>query len=54
MQTKIAAWNETRRGYVKGQPKDYIYGHAGALKASKQKQSQAKKGKVKKWMNSNW
>jgi hypothetical protein len=37
MKTKIAGWNETRRGYVKGQPKDYIYGHHVAMALSKRR-----------------
>lgn len=41
MTTMIATNSDTKRGWVKGQPKDYLHGHYGAMALSKQKQSEA-------------
>lgn len=45
--TMIARNSDTKRGWIKGQPKDYLHGHYGAMALSKQRQSETMQARRK-------
>ncbi len=47
MPTTIARNSDTKRGWIKGQPKDYVHGHYGAMTLSKQQQSETMQARRK-------